>query len=373
MGGPLLPLLPVAVEWEQQGHQRTTMAVVLSLLVGVGVGLTTSARLEMAGDGCDDGYLDCSDRAELCRADNYSQLLQMMTHCRQTCRKFFEEKTVPDMVDVLGGLDNVIPDIFGEEIKICSLREGVDSLLRLSLLRHRLATLLQPPWVPAFTSRGWEIAEVPGRLMGMINIVRLNGIKMMEEEPCVAEAACFNCQKLLEDKRECSLPEHSGKQLILPMTNQLKDTILETLHPLAESWAGVRLLGTSVYGIRRYRAGSWLATHVDKLDTHVISAIINVSQTAPWPLFILDNAGSQHKVQLEPGQMLWYESAKLPHGRPHTFTGEYYDNIFVHFKPISRHWWRRGAISWDKGDTPPWRVKLETDSKGKKSIVKSLQ
>ena len=68
------------------------MAVVLSLLVGVGVGLTTSARLEMAGDGCDDGYLDCSDRAELCRADNYSQLLQMMTHCRQTCRKFFEEK-----------------------------------------------------------------------------------------------------------------------------------------------------------------------------------------------------------------------------------------------------------------------------------------
>lgn len=90
----------------------------------------------------------------------------------------------------------------------------------------------------------------------------------------------------------------------------------------------------------------------------MISAIINVSQTAPWPLFILDNAGSQHKVQLEPGQMLWYESAKLPHGRPQTFTGEHYDNIFVHFKPVSRHWWRRGAIAWDRGDTPPWRVKL---------------
>ena len=58
--------------------------------------------------------------------------------------------------------------------------------------------------------------------------------------------------------------EHSGKQMILPITNQLKDTILESLHPLAEQWSGVRLLGTSVYGIRRYRAGSWLATHVDK-------------------------------------------------------------------------------------------------------------
>ena len=110
------------------------------------------------------------------------------------------------MVDVLGGLDNVIPDIFGENMNICSLSDGVDSVLRFSLLRHRLATLVQPPWVPAFTSRGWEVAEVPGRLLGMINIARLNGIKMMEEEPCVTEAACFNCQKLLEDKRECSLP-----------------------------------------------------------------------------------------------------------------------------------------------------------------------
>ena len=44
--------------------------------------------------------------------------------------------------------------------------------------------------------------------------------------------------------------EHSGKQMILPITNQLKDTILESLHPLAEQWAGVKLLGTSVYGIR---------------------------------------------------------------------------------------------------------------------------
>ena len=110
------------------------------------------------------------------------------------------------MVGVLGGLESVVPDIFGEDMRICSLREGVDSVLRSSLLRHRLATVLQPPWVPAFTSRGWEIAEVPGRLMGMINIARLNGLKMMVEEPCLTEAACFNCQKLLEDKRECSLP-----------------------------------------------------------------------------------------------------------------------------------------------------------------------
>ena len=36
--------------------------------------------------------------------------------------------------------------------------------------------------------------------------------------------------------------------------------------------------------------------------------------------------------------MIWYESAKLAHGRPERFTGHYYDNIFVHFKPKDRKW-----------------------------------
>ena len=138
------------------------------------------------------------------------------------------------MVDVLGGLDNVIPDIFGEDMKICSLSDGVDSVLRFSLLRHRLAAVLQPPWVPAFTSRGWEIAEVPGRLMGMINIARLNGLKMMEEEPCLTEAACFNCQKLLEDKRECSLPGFNLQAAALTIIMSVVRTQRQAAHLTAD-------------------------------------------------------------------------------------------------------------------------------------------
>ena len=36
--------------------------------------------------------------------------------------------------------------------------------------------------------------------------------------------------------------------------------------------------GTSVYGIRRYSSGAWLASHLDKMETHVISAILNIGQ-----------------------------------------------------------------------------------------------
>ena len=63
------------------------------------------------------------------------------------------------------------------------------------------------------------------------------------------------------------------------------------LHPLAEKWAGVKLQHTATYGVRRYTNGSWLTSHVDRFNTHVISAIINLGQsvTEPWPLYIKDN------------------------------------------------------------------------------------
>ena len=33
------------------------------------------------------------------------------------------------------------------------------------------------------------------------------------------------------------------------------------------------------------------------------------------------------------GEMVWYESAKLIHGRQWPLSGSYYDNIFIHYRP----------------------------------------
>ena len=61
-----------------------------------------------------------------------------------------------------------------------------------------------------------------------------------------------------------------------------------------------------MYGIRRYKAGSWLATHLDRIDTHVISVIINVAQAGVkaggWPLVIADHQGEAHRVSLRTGE-----------------------------------------------------------------------
>ena len=69
----------------------------------------------------------------------------------------------------------------------------------------------------------------------------------------------------------------------------------EALLPVVSAWAGgVELEPTALYGMRVYREGSWLTRHVDREDTHALSAIMNLDQAAdvqPWPLVIDSIAG----------------------------------------------------------------------------------
>merc|ERR1712039_632518 len=95
-------------------------------------------------------------------------------------------------------------------------------------------------------------------------------------------------------------------------------------------WAGYNPLDLelrSVYGIRVYHRNSTLATHVDRVETHVLSAIYVVDHAEtdeeedegaePWYVVTdPDMTGERKSVEVTPGQVLYYESAKLPHGRP---------------------------------------------------------
>lgn len=120
-----------------------------------------------------------------------------------------------------------------------------------------------------------------------------------------------------------------------------KDRIAALIQPLVEEWAGMPLVFTSFYGIREYHRGAELRMHVDRVATHVFSVIINLHQEgasaphgSPWPLDLIDFDGESHSVPMEPGQMLFYQSAKLVHGRPRPFNGSLYVNAFCHFKPV---------------------------------------
>jgi prolyl 4-hydroxylase len=119
------------------------------------------------------------------------------------------------------------------------------------------------------------------------------------------------------------------------LSEELRKEIQEELKPKAEEWAGVLLFPTYVYGLRVYTRGAVLEPHRDREETHIIGAILNIEQQSnvDWPLEIEDHAGKNHSLVLKPGDIVFYESALLKHGRPVPFKGDRFVNVFCHFMP----------------------------------------
>ena len=63
--------------------------------------------------------------------------------------------------------------------------------------------------------------------------------------------------------------------------------------------------------------------------------------------------GNKERIFLEPGQMVIYESARVPHGRQEPLDGQFFDNLFVHFYP-AKIWYKN---EFDIEDLPERKFK----------------
>lgn len=118
--------------------------------------------------------------------------------------------------------------------------------------------------------------------------------------------------------------------------DDVKDSFHFALQSVHEEWSGQDLTPTAAYGLRVYRNGQSLHPHTDRVDTHIISSIVHIAHDTdtPWPLWIRDLQGNEHEVVLEEGEMLLYESARCPHGRPTPMQGRAYCSLFLHYQPV---------------------------------------
>jgi len=113
------------------------------------------------------------------------------------------------------------------------------------------------------------------------------------------------------------------------------EQIAADLQPLHEAWAGMSLQYSWCYGIRVYQRGTFLYNHVDR-PTYIVSSAICIASSLqePWPLHVENRDGEVFQVNLEPGEFLFYEGARLAHGRPYPLKGDYYASMFVHYRPV---------------------------------------
>jgi len=126
--------------------------------------------------------------------------------------------------------------------------------------------------------------------------------------------------------------------LVISWINAYDDcyrSLLWDLKELHEAWAGTALKPTTFYGPRIYLPGSVLARHVDRVDRHVIGSTmtIEVDIDRPWPFVIEDHRARVHAIDIAPGEMVLFESSRLPHCRPEPLKGRFYINFFLHYAP----------------------------------------
>merc|ERR1711963_522889 len=80
-------------------------------------------------------------------------------------------------------------------------------------------------------------------------------------------------------------------------------------------WTQQRLRSTAIRGIRIYRRNAMLINHVDRQDTHLASAVLQVAQSVDddggWPLEVVGQDGGTYEVYLQPGEMVLYEGGKF--------------------------------------------------------------
>lgn len=146
--------------------------------------------------------------------------------------------------------------------------------------------------------------------------------------------------------------EGSPRTLLVPLQEQdpeLEADLRDFVRRELQAWTGQRdLQHTATFGIREYTDGSILHTHVDRPDTHVLSAIIHVGSVGlkePWDLQVQNRTmRCPENVRFTPDvDVILYESTTLAHGRTRPLRGERFANLFVHFAP--RGWKGGGAGS----------------------------
>ena len=178
--------------------------------------------------------------------------------------------------------------------------------------------------IPAYTKEGFSKAKLPNDLFARIQDFFVSNNYEVKEEHVAGDF-------IINDKETKATPSS-----LIDLSTELRQDIHDNLKAMMEQWSGKELLPTFVYGIRIYHRGAILKCHRDRLATHIIGAIINVSQDVDedWPLVIYDHQHRRHSILLKPGEIAFYESGSLIHGRPSPLNGNAFANVFCHFKPV---------------------------------------
>ncbi len=121
---------------------------------------------------------------------------------------------------------------------------------------------------------------------GSNNAQRQTAVQNFRIADC--EHTCIKCATSCATSRVTFL---CCAQIDIPELGPMRPAIFAAVQPVFEAWAGgIPLTATAIYGVRVYTRGCELRDHVDVMETHHVSAIVNVDQVR------VPAAGSMQRV-----------------------------------------------------------------------------
>ena len=161
------------------------------------------------------------------------------------------------------------------------------------------------------------------------------GFQVLDVPPAVYSILTeFYDRNKMHEENYAGKENYSKQVSYLQDINQLGDRVAfikETMLDLHQEWCGRKLKPAVVYGVRSYSANTIFNAHFDRQDTHHVASSITLGKDAPLNLNIQDHDNQWWGVDVEPGQMIMFESGCCMHGRLDEYKGTYFDNLYTHF------------------------------------------
>ena len=151
------------------------------------------------------------------------------------------------------------------------------------------------------------------------------GFQVVDVPPAVYSILTeFYDRSKLQEENYPGKENYSKQTSYLQDINQYSDKvefIKETMLEIHQEWCGRNLKPAVVYGVRSYSNNTIFNAHFDRQDTHHIASSITLGKDAPWNLNIQDHDRQWWGVDVEPGQMIMFESGCCMHGRLDKYQG----------------------------------------------------
>ena len=199
---------------------------------------------------------------------------------------------------------------------------------RWGLAQIYLTTFKQPVLLPTLTNVGYRVRQIPKMLFEEIQGFYRSHKHLRERETM---------------KLEPAVNQDTVATSMVHLDAPMSERIAEVIKPMVQDWLDRTVELTRMYGIREFHKGNILRPHVARVGTQVASAVLVVHKDLDgepdWDFQVTLYDGQRKSLNLNPGQMIFFESATLIHGFPFPFKGKDMGLIFIHFRPFEGWTW----------------------------------